>query len=420
MVQELPGFVGQERQVPQHLAGANLEKQKIRLGLFSCGLGSINRGFEISTARFFKAVSQNGELDARLFAGADYPGAEKVWCRGRNEWLRFPLGLLSFLEREQLWKIAYCLEQTSYSFGLIHQSRQSWQPDVVWTKEVPLAHVLYEFRRISGNPYKIIFANGGGFRPSTYQQFDFIQHLHPEAYEEARTFGIPAEKMNVLPNLVPYQPPTKRKSDLRAEYGYAQDDWIVICVAAWNSHHKRIDYLIDEVAKIDDQRCKLLICGQPEPEGENLQKLAAEKLGTRARFLTVAEGLVQELLSMSDVFVLCSLYEGLGAVMIEAAMAGLPIVCHPHGGSRYILQEESCFLDLTASGNLARRLSELRQKPLSPAALQKIKESVRSRFNEDKLRTDFENMVKNVHGVAAVQAPNGKDHGRQKRDHPFS
>ncbi|MBX9686089.1 MAG: hypothetical protein K2X27_05275, partial [Candidatus Obscuribacterales bacterium] len=272
--------------------------KKVRLALFSCGLGAINRGFEISTARFYRAIANNEVLDARLFAGADYPGARRVWCRGRNEWLKWPLKMLSFMEREKLWRLAYVLEQTSYSFGLIKESREVWQPDVVWTKEVPLAHVLYEFRRLSGNPYKIIFANGGGFRPSTYQQFDHIQHLQPEAFEEALDFGIPAEKMSVLPNVVPYVVPERGRSALRQEYGYAPDDWIVISVAAWNRHHKRIDYLIEEMSALKDPKAKLLICGQPEPGSDDLQRLAFEKLGERVRFITVAEGKVQELLAI--------------------------------------------------------------------------------------------------------------------------
>lgn len=377
----------------------SLNGKKIKLAMFSSGLGTINRGFEISTARFFKAISQSNQLDTRLFAGSNYPDASRVWCIGRDQWLRWPLKPFSFMERERLWKLAYILEQSSYGFGLIKESKAEWQPNVVWTKEVPLAHILYEFRRISGNPYKIIFSNGGGFKPSTYQQFDFIQHLHPEAYEEAIRFGIPAEKMTVLPNVVPEMVSGKSKEELRAEFGYKQDDWIIICVSAWNSHHKRIDYLIEEVAGLDNPNCHLLICGQPEPEGEKLQALAKQKLGDRVRFVTVPETEVHKLLKMSDLFVLCSLYEGLGAVIIEAALSGLPVICHPHGGSRYILQDDAWLLDMSQHGSLTQRLQRLRDNPVSPEQLQKLKTSVQSRFSEKKIASNFEAMVEYVAGT---------------------
>ncbi len=398
MVQEfrnLPNAEIQHRAEPY--AAAALEQSGIKLALFSSGLGTINRGFEISTARFFRALHGNVDLDVKLYSGAEYPGAKRVWCKGRNEWLNWPLNLLSFLDREKLWRLAYILEQTSYSFGLIQESKEAWQPEVVWTKEVPLAHVLYEFRKITGNPYKIIFANGGGFRPRTYQQFDFIQHLQPEAYEEALAFGIPASKMSILPNAVPYAVPSKSKAELRKEYGYAEQDWIVICVAAWNSHHKRIDYLIEEVAKIDDPNCKLIVCGQDEPEAELLRKSAAEKMGDRARFVTVPEEKVCELLELSDAFALCSFYEGLGTVIIEAAMAGLPVFCHHHGSARYILQDDCWLVDMSKAGNLAARLNEVRQNGVDKKLLNGLKQSVSRRFNESKITADFENMVKNVH-----------------------
>lgn len=371
---------------------------KIKTAMFSSGLGAINRGFEISTARFYRNIAKRNILDARLYAGADYPDAHRVWCIGRNKWLNGPLAPFKFLDRERLWTIAYALEQTSFSFGLIQESFKQWQPDVVWTKEVPMAHVLYEFRRLSGKSYKIIFANGGGFRPKTYQHFDFIQHLHPEAYEEARKFGIPESKMNVLPNMVPKVVPSKSKSELRREFGYDDEDWIVLCVAAWNSHHKRIDYLIDEVAHLGDERCKLLICGEPEPEGQELQRMAEVRMGSRARFMTADESRVHDLMAMSDVFVLCSLYEGLGAVMIEAAMAGLPVISHPHGGSRFILQDDHWMLDMSQSGNLAARLGILRHKPFAPETINDLREKVHSRFNVDKLSRDFEQMVEQVYG----------------------
>lgn len=372
--------------------------KRIRLAMFSSGLGKINRGFEVSTARLFRSIKDSQELDVRLFAGADYPETEKVWCINRNDWLRFPLGLMPFVERERLWRLAYILEQSSFCFGLLRDACCKWQPEVVWTKEVPLAHVLYEFRHLSGNHYKIIFANGGGFNPKTYRQFDFIQHLHPDAYEEAINAGIPAVKMNVLPNLVPMAVPSKSKADLRAEFGYDSSDYVIICVAAWNRHHKRLDYLIEEVARADIPGSRLLICGEPEPESEALFELARKKLGERARFMTVSEESVIDLLHLSDLFVLCSFYEGLGAVMIEAALAGLPVISHPHGGSRYILQDERWLVDMSSPGRLADALRQLHDQPPAEGLLAELKEKVLSRFQPEKIAAEFENMVKAVYG----------------------
>ncbi|MBX9572948.1 MAG: glycosyltransferase family 4 protein [Candidatus Obscuribacterales bacterium] len=371
-------------------------KEPIKLALFSSGLGTIQRGFEISTGRFYNALAGQEGLDVRLFCGSDFPGAKAVWNIGRQFWLSSLLKPFAPIDREKLWKLAYVLEQTTFSFGLLSESQSTWQPDVVWTKEVPLAHVLYEFRRLFNAKYKVIFANGGGFKPKTYQHFDFIQHLHPEAYEEALRYGIPAEKMNVLPNVVPYMPPLLDKASLRRKYNFAEDDYVIISVAAWNKHHKRMDYLLDEFRKLEDPRYKLIVCGQPEPEGESLREEYGELLGDRVRWMTVSDLEVRELLVMSDLFALCSLYEGLGAALIEAALAGLPVLCHPHGGGKYILQDERWLIDMSIPGNLSMKIRELVANPPTAESLARLKASVQQRFNEEELSHRFTAMVEQV------------------------
>lgn len=375
---------------------ASLQVSPLRLALFSCGLGNINRGFEISTARFFGSLQNDPDLDVRLFAGGVFPDSVKVWNVGRNAWLNAGVRHWPGMNDVQRWKLAYVLEQVSFCFGLLAQSG-GWQPDVVWTKEVPLAHVLYYFRHITGLKYKIVFSNGGGFRPDTYKQFDFIHHLQSDAYGEALEAGLPAEQMTIIPNLVPERSTLKSKEELRKEYGIQPNDWVIVCVAAWNRHHKRIDYLIEEIARMADPDVKLIVCGQPEPEGESLKELAEKLLPGRTTWVTLPENRVCEVLKLSDVFVLPSLYEGLGAVIIEAAMAGLPVICHPHSGSRFILQDDYWLPDLSFAGALESRLREFRINMPSETKLRALKDSVNARFNEQRICTDFKEMVSRVH-----------------------
>jgi len=50
------------------------ESRPIKLALVSCGLGRVQRGFEISTSRWQTALSSDPRLDLRVFSGGEFPG----------------------------------------------------------------------------------------------------------------------------------------------------------------------------------------------------------------------------------------------------------------------------------------------------------------------------------------------------------
>ncbi len=67
---------------------------------------------------------------------------------------------------------------------------------------------------------------------------------------------------------------------------------------------KRIDYIINEVAQLNDPRVKLIMCGHPEPDTADLKELGKKLLGDRVQWLTLpAEG-VHSALYASDVYVI--------------------------------------------------------------------------------------------------------------------
>ena len=364
----------------------------MKLALISSGLGNTYRGFEISTGRWFDALRRYTDLDVRLFAGGNHPGATRVWNIPRRNWLLRPLLSLPFVPEQNRWELTYGIEEFTFFFSIIpHLLR--WKPDVVWVKDVPLAHLLASARIIPGLNYKVIFANGGAFKPSNYKHFDRIQQLHVQAYEDALDAGVPVGQMELISNCIAFDdvPPTAHVT--RKTLGLSDNDFVVVCVAAWNKYHKRIDYLINEVARIPDANVKLLLCGAPEADSGELQSLAKKQLGSRVQFLTVSPSSVRQILGFSNVFALASLNEGLGNALIEAAVAKIPIVAHPHGGAKFILQDPAWMTDLSEDGNLAARLIAIKNSPPSTDALQRLSEEVSARFSDKLLASQFEQMV---------------------------
>lgn len=363
-----------------------MNSDRIKLAIISCGLGHVNRGFEVSAARWYQALSHETRLDAKLFCGGRYPGGTVVWNCPRN-------GFVTKLLRQVGWLNDGCrLEQMSFGYSFLpHLLR--WRPDVIWTQEYTLGNLLNRFRQKFKLLYKIVFCNGAPVGPSYYKVFDFIQHLTIESYDDGKQFGIPASKMQVLPHCTPYKKPTERQQ-IRKAFGYTNEDWIVVCVAAWNRHHKRIDYLIDEVATLNDPQVKLLLCGQSEAETESLKALGQEKLDKRIQWQTLPADEVHQVFYLADVFVLPSLNESLGAVLIEAAMAGLPIISHPHSGSRFILQDNFWMTDLSQVGSLGKRLTQLKNKPPDPEKIKELQSQAVNRFGDRKLAPQFYEIVK--------------------------
>ena len=370
----------------------------IKLALVSCGLGRVQRGFEISTSRWQAALSPDPRLELRVFSGGVFPNAERVWNIARNDTLDSPLSIFRPLDERRFWDLCYRLEQTTFSMGFIPKLL-SWQPDIVWTKELPLGRLLMVIRKLFRLEFKIIFANGDALDPIRYKDFDQIQHLYPDSFEKAAQSGIAEEKMHLLPNCVFYATPGESREQLRQQFGFRSDDFIIISVAAWNRYQKRLDYLIKEVAALRDPSVKLLLCGHPEAETKALKLLAAKELGTNVRWFTLAPEDIHRALYISNVFVLPSFREGLPNALIEAVMAELPVICHPHPGGKYILEDDQWLVDLSAKGALTNRLKTLRARPLPEEEIKRLQNRAIERFSSDTLAGEFYEMVRRTYSA---------------------
>lgn len=90
---------------------------------------------------------------------------------------------------------------------------------------------------------------------------------------------------------------------------------------------KRLDLLVAALAALPDRAFELVVVGSG-PLEEKLRKTAAEKLPGQVRWLgrrPMAE--VQAHMARADCLVLPSRYDGWGAVVSEALMAGTPAIC---------------------------------------------------------------------------------------------
>lgn len=120
--------------------------------------------------------------------------------------------------------------------------------------------------------------------------------------------------------------PTRPRDDVRAELDLPADARVLVCVGRL-APQKDHPTLLRAMTQLPDDVVLLLVGGDPFGQGEQrLRALADElRLGDRVRFVGIRSD-VPDLLGASDLFVLPSLWEGLGLVFLEAMAASVPIV----------------------------------------------------------------------------------------------
>ncbi|MEO0649798.1 MAG: glycosyltransferase [Planctomycetota bacterium] len=124
--------------------------------------------------------------------------------------------------------------------------------------------------------------------------------------------------------------PANERRFLRSELGLPDESVVFICVARF-APQKAHDVLLDGFARArasSDRDLRLLLVGD-DPFGDGRQRAeahaAALELGEAVVFAGIRRD-VPQLLAASDVFVMASLWEGLGLVFLEAMATGLPVL----------------------------------------------------------------------------------------------
>lgn len=133
------------------------------------------------------------------------------------------------------------------------------------------------------------------------------------------------------------------RSNIRAELGLAEDDFLVLSVGELNKN-KNHQVIIRAVAQLNDPKIHYAICGKGALM-EQLQKLAKELgIESHVHFLGYRKDVV-DICSQADVFAHASLREGLSVASLEAMYCGLPLVMSTvRGAGDYLKDGVSGFL----------------------------------------------------------------------------
>ena len=149
-------------------------------------------------------------------------------------------------------------------------------------------------------------------------------------------YNLPKEKFATITPGVTTSFTDKINLNLRADLGYLSDDFIILVINHLVAR-KGVDDVMRAVAKIDDEKIKLLIVGKG-PERENLENLAKElNIANRIKFMGRVDE-VESYYKAANILTLTSYYdntgdiEGFGLVLVEAELRGLPVIGTNSGG----------------------------------------------------------------------------------------
>lgn len=181
----------------------------------------------------------------------------------------------------------------------------------------------------------------------------------------------------------------EKKSNLRAELGMEEDDFIVLSVGELNEN-KNQKTIVKAISLMNDPKVHYVLCGKGD-QLENLKKLTADlHLEKQVHFLGYRKDVV-DICSQADIYVMPSLREGLPVASLEAMYCGLPLVTSnirglvdvmEDGVSGYLCESSDaqafagCILKLKNDDKMRERAGEHNKKTVIPYCIESTKQEV--------------------------------------------
>jgi glycosyltransferase involved in cell wall biosynthesis len=230
----------------------------------------------------------------------------------------------------------------------------------------------------------------------------FLTHKMIAVSEETRRFssdeeGIKPDKLVTIHNGINVERfsidlSSEAERNLRQELGLEADSLIILTVARLHPQ-KGHQYLIEAIPQVvqDFPQAHFLFVGEGGLREDLARQVKEVKLNECVHFLGVRQD-VPQLLAISDLFVLPSLWEGLPNSILEAMAAGVPVIATNVGGIPEIIDHEKTGLLVSPADPIA--LKKIIQRLLTDESLltsmtEAAKKRVEREFSQDTNVSEF-------------------------------
>lgn len=228
----------------------------------------------------------------------------------------------------------------------------------------------------------------------TYESTEVIVNSKYMKGELQRLFGLPYEKIDVIPNGVNLTAFTGIERDYSFRRKYAMDNEKIILFMGRLVFEKGIQNLIAAMPKILNayHDAKLVIAGKGGMIDELRAQVNALGIAEKVYFAGYQHGKdVQKMYKAADISVFPSTYEPFGIVALEAMLAENPIVVSDIGGLNEIVQHRENGMKAYAGNpnSLADSILELLyDHQLAANCVKKAKNKVRNEYDWNKIAQD--------------------------------
>jgi glycosyltransferase involved in cell wall biosynthesis len=335
----------------------------MKIVIASSGLGHVARGIEAWASDLGRALLARG-MDVTVCKGggrAEAPHEHVIDCWKRAQ--ERTTQLLRWLPRPLGWRIGlgsgYRVEQTTFALRLVDYLRRH-QVDLLHVQDPQVALIVQRAQRLGLVRTRTILAHGTEECPGFLRKITYLQHLAPWHLQQARAAGAWKDTWTAIPNFIDTQLFHPGRDDaLRTKLGIPTDALVLLSVAAIKRSHKRIDYLLEEFARLQ-QPAWLIVAGGREAETDALIEQGRRLLGDRVRFLVrFPRQRIPELYRAADAFTLCSLKEMMPIALLEAIASGLPAVVNRHPVLEWIAGPGGQAIEMAQPGALATAVDSL-------------------------------------------------------------
>lgn len=366
-------------------------KVKPNVFIICPGVGHINRGYESFTVECFNELKSSEFFELFLLKGAgNHADREiRISCIRRNS--KLSNYIAKIFSKEPYW-----IEQFSFFIGMLPKLIR-YRPSVVYYSDFILGTFLWHLQKYIKFKYRLLFSNGAPNGPP-FSTMHHVQQLLNTYMDDAIKQGAAIS----MQTLIPYgfsmkerfnQLTDKQVESERLRLGLPVGKKIIISVGAINCQHKRMDYVVREFAHMNHQEYFLVLLGQIDELSIPIFELAKKILPKESYVIQqVTPNEVVNFLACSNYFVLASLTEGFGRVLIEAQCQGLLPIVHDYNVMREVLKNFGVYGNLKQEKILPTLIKEVDELPYSKYD---IWEYAYKNYSWKALKGDYEQMILN-------------------------